>query len=175
MSRVDLRNLEDALEEVDRHVLVFNEATDRDGVPMSWRDERGEPCFNQAGERQPCDCQDSEMGMPGPLDPLVTDGPLPGDADYDMIPPSARDFISNASPVLLGSFAQRVGEGGGTNPAGQYGSAPRVVHSVSELMGEDGDDEDSEMDNVGVVTPGGLNKLYQDYGEAENRRRLGLG
>jgi len=108
-----------------------------------------------------CDATAEDLEMLPPTLFPTRDGPqLAREASeaYNMLPGQhMRQAVFNAaSPALATWAAQANGTGGpGTNPAGQYGPPPRVVHSVSELLGNE-----PEGEEVGEEEEGGIVSQY---------------
>ena len=111
----------------------------------------GSPIQNCAGEEVVSDAM-----IPPSMFP-TRDGPqLAREASeaYNMLPGQyMRQAVFNAaSPALATWAAQANGTGGpGTNPAGQYGPPPRVVHSVSELLGNEPEGEELGEEEEGDI------------------------
>jgi hypothetical protein len=123
-----------------------------DYVPIS-----GSPIANCG-----CDADDEDLQMLPPKMFHDHDGPAKAcqaAAVYNMAPRTmSRVVANNVSPGLAAWTAQAKSDPtgiGGTNPAGQYGSAPRTVHSVSELLGDEVEgeevDEDAEEETANLV------------------------
>jgi hypothetical protein len=123
--------------------LIFNQGTDM---------ETGEPIETDLLINCGCDATEDDLAMVPPVLFEPVDGPALASnaaALYNMVPPAMNRLVANnVSPGLktwifqAESSAPQGGEM--TNPAGTYSSPPRVIHSVSELLG--GEPEGEEVD-----------------------------
>jgi len=107
----------------------------------------GSPIMNCAGEEVVSDAMIPRSMF------RAHDGPTlarQAASQYSMLPPRMDAIVNNAASFAVVGAVHR-GELGANNPGGQYGPPPRVVHSVSELLGNEPEGEELGEEEEGDI------------------------
>jgi len=107
----------------------------------------GSPIMNCAGEEVVSDAMIPRSMF------RAHDGPTlarQAASQYSMLPPRMDAIVNNAASFAVVGAVHR-GELGANNPGGQYGPPPRVIHSVSELLGSEPEGEEMPEEQGDLV------------------------